>query len=240
MASPGVTGSSSRLWQIVALPKQIAFRLVGSPLTAIVNAVLRRSSNETPDAVYVEDGDGDGIVHVGCSALTHLDAATNPYPDGPPTSVDLDDEKGDFVMVIKVPKTFRSDVSRIGQPDRFLIGACVFNVPVTTDEAQDAMVSQVCRYVGNVAKVEKLLQMWSFRTKAALINQVTEEFKRTYLNLVPSFGRDSFQSVSTTLLDADSVRCDITGRIDHAFEEPDMNLKKMNIQYTASVSVRFM
>lgn len=157
-----------------------------------------------------------------------LNQSTNPYPM---VTVNLRDQSK-----IQVAKTFLTDVERSGQPDQFFIDLLEIQPAPKTPEDKLQLLEKMLEISnGDREKVSRWTQLWNYRLKAHLVNDVMENFKREY-NLNPVFARDGFKKVVLSLdTKKEVLTCRVEGKIDHA-TDADLNVHPCKLSYAANFS----
>lgn len=144
----------------------------------------------------------------------------------------LDESSRPYTTLIngwKVPKTWKSDFERAGQPDRFVMNG-------TNCKEITSTVAQLHTLAGGEDDlVQHWTQLWSYRTKIALMNEFMKEFK-TRFGLNPVLGRNGYKDVIISLdTQNQKVTCEIKGEIYQGTDE-EIDLKDIRVDYTASVT----
>ncbi len=185
------------------------------------------------DEYVVLEVDGSEQLLVSRSILEILDRATRPYAER--ISVSLSDH-----TIVAVPKTWTTDVARSENVIWGLDGDDI-KESLSEETAQRSVVQKVHRITASdLNRTETLLQAWSYRAKADLMNQIMAEFQKKY-GMSPVFNRGT-EAASIRLLDAETVECRVQGLIKNATKETDEGfdvVDGLNIAYTARVVYKF-
>ena len=185
------------------------------------------------DEYVVLEVDGSEQLLVSRSILEILDRATRPYAER--ISVSLSDH-----TIVAVPKTWTTDVARSENVIWGLDGDDI-KESLSEETAQRSVVQRVHRITArDLKRTETLLQAWSYRAKADLMNQIMADFQKKY-GMSPVFSRGT-EAASIRLLDAETVECRVQGLIKNATKETDEGfdvVDGLNIAYTARVVYKF-
>lgn len=183
--------------------------------------VVYRAVDDEKDGILVEKEVYENLFEL-------LDKSSNRYPM---IRVKLKDESE-----LDVAKTFLSDVERSGEPDQFFIDGIEIKPPPKTEEQKLALLEQLLLIAkGDRQKVSHWTELWNYRLKVNLVNEIMEEFKEKY-NLNPVFGRNGFGKVVLALDTQRGVMtCHVEGNIDNATDE-DLDTHSMKVRYTADFS----
>lgn len=159
--------------------------------------------------------------------LDLLNESSSPYKPSP-QPIDL---KGRTLSFLK---TFRTDINRVGHPDRLICGDMTVSSP-PDDDKFEAIVAHIHALAqGDESKALDLMQYWSFRPKIDLISQVTEAFQKK-VGQNPIFNRETGFTESTILLEecGTGLQCSVSGVINHAVNA-DMDMTDVSYEYKAT------
>lgn len=206
-----------------------------SGLSFVYSLLFPQQKADAPmDNEYViVELNGSEQLLVAKDVLEILNRATRPYAERIPVS--LSDH-----TIVAVPKTWTTDVAR-SENVSWGLGEEELKESLSEEEAQHSVVQTVHRIAAkDLQRTETLLQAWSYRAKADLMNQIMADFQVKY-GMSPVFNRGT-ETASIRLLDAETVECCVQGRVKNATKETDDGfdvVDGLNIAYDARVVYKF-
>lgn len=206
-----------------------------SGLNFVYSLLFTQKKADAPmDEEYVVvDLNGSEQLLVAKNVLEILNQATRPYAERIP--VPLSDH-----TVVAVPKTWTTDVARSDNVT-WGLGDDDLKESLSEEAAQRSVVQRVHRIAAkDLKRTETLLQAWSYRAKADLMNQIMADFQKKY-EMSPVFNRGA-EVASIRLIDAETVECRVNGLVKNATKETADGfdvVNGLNIAYTARVVYNF-
>lgn len=206
-----------------------------SGLSFVYSLLFSQRNAEAPmdDEYILIDPSGSEELLVARNVLEILNRATRPYAERIP--VPLADH-----TIVAVPKTWTTDVAR-SENVTWGLGDEDIKESLSEEAAQRSVVRRVhVISAKDLKRTETILQTWSYRAKADLMNQIMADFQTKY-GMSPVFNRGT-EAASIRLLNSETVECRVQGRIKNATKETDEGfdvVDGLNISYTARVVYTF-
>lgn len=170
--------------------------------------------------VYDSPADNEGLVFLGRFPEL-LEYASKPYVNG--------EFRLSTKLSLPIPSNFLRDMGRIGDPDQFILdGEEISPAPRSLVQQRQLVQKLYDASQRNPGRVQIWTQIWNYRLKMILIEEVMRLFEDQY-QLKPIIGRKLFDLVITALdTNEGVVSCVLRGKVEYALKDrPELELPEI-------------